>query len=199
MEDSHVTSNKNFNEINFAVKYAKHHQKMTERFGNEYTEKLISRGFQNGRIIDVGCGAGGTLIALAKRFPDSEIVGIDLSEPLLNIAKENAEAANVDNQLRFEKADVQSIPYSDNHFDVVINLNMVHLVQEPITLLNEMERILAPSGFIFIADLRRSWLGLFEKEINVTLTLEEAKQLFQKSKLRNGVFSSSLLWWRFEN
>ncbi|UCE07675.1 MAG: class I SAM-dependent methyltransferase [bacterium] len=187
-----------FNDEDFAQKYAKHHQKMTEKFGYEYAQKLKSRGFQKGKMIDVGCGAGGTAVVLAKMFADCEVVGIDLSEPLLKIAEGSNQAAQLGERIKFEKADVQQIPYPDNSFDVVINLNMVHLVEDPISMLNEMERILKPDGFLFIADLRRSWLGIIEKEIKSSLTLSEASELFKQSSLREGVFSSSFLWWRFE-
>jgi hypothetical protein len=61
-----------------------------------------------------------------------------------------------------------------------------------------MERVLIPDGFLFIADLRRSWLGLIEKEIKSALTLEEARDVISQSELREGTFSSDLLWWRFE-
>ena len=75
---------------------------------------------------------------------------------------------------------------------------MVHLVENPIRMLNEIERILAPGGHLFVADLRRSWLGLLESEIKSALTIGEARDLFGESKLRNGTFRWSLLWWRFE-
>lgn len=65
-------------------------------------------------------------------------------------------------------------------------------------MLDEIERVLAPTGHLFIIDLRRSWLGLVEREVRSALTLPEARTLFKQSKLRDGVFSSSLLWWRFE-
>jgi hypothetical protein len=65
-------------------------------------------------------------------------------------------------------------------------------------MLNEIERVLVPGGYLFIADLRRSWLGLFEKEIRSALTLGEAKELFGQSQLREGTFSWGLLWWRCE-
>ena len=187
-----------FNDEDFAQKYAKHHQKMTEKFGHEYAKKLTSRKFKPGKIIDVGCGAGGTALVLAKKFPDCEVVGIDLSELLLKIAEKSVQAAKLGERVKFEKADVQQIPYPDNSFEVVINLNMVHLVEDPIKMLNEMERILKPEGFLFIADLKRSWLGIIEKEIKSSFTLSEAKALFKQSDLRKGVFSSSVLWWRFE-
>lgn len=135
---------------------------------------------------------------LAKTFPDCEVVGIDLSEPLLKIAEGSDQATQLGERVKFEKADVQQIPYQDNSFDVVINLNMIHLVQDPISMLNEMERILKPDGVLFIADLKRSWLGIIEKEIKSALTLSEAIELLKQSSLRQGVFSTSFLWWRFE-
>lgn len=198
MKRAPLTHDRVFSDQEYAEEYARKHQKMTERFGQEYAEKLSARGFQGGRIIDVGCGSGATNILLAEKFIDSEIVGIDLSDPLLQLANQNAHEANLGERVRFEKADVQQIPYEDNSFDVVLNLNMVHLVENPVQMLNEIERILAPDGYLFIADLRRSWLGLIEREIRSALTLTEARELFKRSRLRAGVLSSSLLWWRFE-
>ena len=74
----------------------------------------------------------------------------------------------------------------------------MHLVTDPVRTLNEIERVLAPGGFVFIADLRRSWLSLVEPEIKMAFSLPEARDLFARSQLRPGDFSSSLLWWRFE-
>ena len=193
-----LTHDRVFSDREYAEEYARKHQKMAEKFGQEYADKLSARGFQRGRIIDVGCGFGATNILLAERFFDSEIVGLDLSDPLLRLAKQSAQVADLGERVRFEKADVQRIPFEDNSFDVVLNINMVHLVEDPVRMLNEIERILAPEGHLFIADLRRSWLGLVEKEIRSALALGEARELFGQSQLRAGIFSSSLLWWRFE-
>jgi cyclopropane fatty-acyl-phospholipid synthase-like methyltransferase len=52
---------------------------MAQKFGQEYSRKLAARGFQKGRILDVGCGFGGTCLVLAEKFPHSQVVGIDLS------------------------------------------------------------------------------------------------------------------------
>ena len=151
------------------------------------------------KIIDVGCGFGGINLVLGGSFTESEIIGIDLSEPLLEIARENIENTDLADRMKFEKADVQEIPYDENSFDVVINTNMVHLVDDPVKMLNEIERILVPGGYLFVADLRRSWLGIFEREIRSALTLDEARDLFKQSKLREGVLAKTSLWWRFES
>jgi ubiquinone/menaquinone biosynthesis C-methylase UbiE len=187
-----------FGDQQAAATYARKHQNMADRLAREYSQKLCSRGFQRGRVIDVGCGSGGTVISLAEEFADSQFVGIDLSEPLLQYAEAAAQEAGVGDRVRFEVADVQQMPFDDDSFDVATNLNMVHIVERPIQMLNEIERILVPRGILFIADLKRSWLGVLEKEIKSALTTEEAQSLFGQSRLRKGTFSSDLLWWRFE-
>jgi ubiquinone/menaquinone biosynthesis C-methylase UbiE len=182
----------------FAEEYARKHQNIAEKFGREVTEKLALRGFDGGRILDAGCGFGATTIVLAQALPRSEIMGIDLSDPLLELAIQAAQAADLGGRIAFEKADVQKIPYDDDSFDVVINLQMLHIVEDPVPMLDEMERVLAPDGVLFMADIRRSWVGLFDKVFRTALTVEEAGALIQRSKLREGAFSSGLLWWRYE-
>jgi ubiquinone/menaquinone biosynthesis C-methylase UbiE len=181
-----------------AERYAKGHRQMAEKFGKEISSKLTSHGFQSGKILDVGCGFGAANLILAQNFVHCEVVGIDLSEPLIELARGDAQNANLGERVRFELADAQEIPYPDDTFDVVTNTNMVHLVDDPIKMLNEIERVLAPGGYLFIADLRRSWLGVVEKEIQSALTMDEARSLIAKSELRAGKVSWGMLWWRYE-
>ena len=198
MKRSPLVGERVFSDPDLAESYARRHRGMAEKFGREYADKLLARGFHRGRIIDVGCGFGGVGIALAKRFPESEVVGIDLSRPLLRLADLSAQTAGLDGRVRFEEADVQQIPYEDDTFDVVINTNMVHLVKDPVKMLDEIKRVLVPDGSLFIADIRRSWVGLVEQAFRSALTIEEAQELFSRSRLRAGACSSSFLWWRFE-
>jgi hypothetical protein len=65
-------------------------------------------------------------------------------------------------------------------------------------MLNEIERILVPDGCLFIADVKRSWIGFFDRTFKSALTLDEARGLIGQSSLREGSFSSGLLWWRLE-
>ena len=60
-------------------------------------------------------------------------------------------------------------------------------------MLNEIERVLKPGGYLFVKDPRRSWLGIFEREVKSSFTLDEAKKLVGQSKLRKGTFSKSIL------
>jgi len=197
MKRAALTHERVFDE-DFAQGYAERHQKIAVKFGREYAEKLSSRGFRGGRILDVGCGFGATALVLAERFPESEILGIDLSEPLLRLAEQAAQEMDPGERVRFEKENAQDIPYDDDSFDAVLNVQMVHIVEDPVRMLNEIERVLVPDGYLFIADIKRSWVGLVDKVFRSALTLEEARDVVRRSNVREGTFSSDLLWWRFE-
>jgi len=125
-------------------------------------------------------------------------VGIDLSEPLLELAAQSARTAGVDGRVTFERADAQQIPYDDGAFQAVVNVQMLHIVEDPVAMLDELERVLAPDGFLFMADIRRSWIGLFDKVFRTGLTVDEARALVGRSQVRDGAFSSGLLWWQYE-
>ena len=135
---------------------------------------------------------------LAKEIPECKIIGIDLSEPLLEYANSRVRDTDIKERVKFKKGDVQKLYFEENTFDVVFSTNMVHGVSRPIIMLNEIERVLKPGGYLFIKDLRRSWLGIFESEIKSAFTLDEAQKLMEQSELRKGTFSKSVLWWNFE-
>jgi 2-polyprenyl-3-methyl-5-hydroxy-6-metoxy-1,4-benzoquinol methylase len=182
----------------FAADYARKHGKIAEKFGREIAATLAARDLEAGRILDAGCGFGTTAIVLAQSLAGSEVVGIDLSEPLLDLAVQAAQEAGLAGRVTFERADVGQIPYDDGAFQAVVNVQMLHIVEAPVAMLNELERVLAPGGFLFMADIRRSWVGLLDKVFRSGLTVKEARALIRRSRLRAGAFSSDLLWWRYQ-
>lgn len=111
MKRAPLTHDPVFSNEDYAETYARRHQGMAVDFGQEYVKKLSARGFDQGRIIDVGCGSGATALVLAERFVSSEILGIDLSDPLLQLACEATESTTYGDRVSFEKANVQEIPY----------------------------------------------------------------------------------------
>jgi ubiquinone/menaquinone biosynthesis C-methylase UbiE len=188
---------KDFNDKRFAELYIKKHKKILEKLGYYYAKKLKNLGFSEGKILDIGCGFGAMCLVLAKEIPGCQVVGIDLSIPLLNYARDNLSEGSVKNRVKFERGNVEKMSFEDDSFDVAFNINMVHWVGTPISMLNEIEGILKADGHLFVKDLRKSWLGVFEKEINNALTLSQAKKIIGDSELRKCSFSSNLLWWNF--
>lgn len=188
-----------FTDPDWAEGYARRESKRSTRLGREWAIDFKRHGFEGGRIMDVGCGPGTVAIELARAFPDSEVVGIDLSEPLLDIARRSALDAGVSDRTRFEAADVQAIPYEADSFDALVNMNMFHIVEDPIAMLNEMERILVPGGYMMLGDIKRSWIGYLIPIFRTANTREEAEEMVGMSDLRPVYFSDGFLWWGFSS
>ena len=122
-----------------------------------------------------------------------------MSDTLLEIANNIKKKEKPTDRVIFLKSDVQDIPFPNKYFDLIINLNMLHLVKDPVKMLNEIERVLKSNGLFFITDLRRNILGFIGKEIKSAFTVEEARKTIEKSNLSKGKLSSELIWWRYQN
>jgi SAM-dependent methyltransferase len=90
------------------------------------------------RALDVGTGTGDGALALARRFPAAEVVGVDLAEGMLELARRKAP------ELRFERADASRLPFPDGSFEVVAHANMIPFF-------DEVERVTAPGGWALFA------------------------------------------------
>lgn len=99
----------------------------------------------SGKVLDVACGTGDMVCELQKQ--GCSVVGIDLSEEMLSIARQKAPAAT------YMVADAERLPFSDGAFDAVTCAfgvrNFVHLEKG----LNEMLRVLRPGGTMVILEL----------------------------------------------
>ena len=95
--------------------------------------------------------------------------------------------------MTFEKGDVQAMPFEDDSFNVVISLNMLHYVDDPVAMLNEIEWVLAPSGMFGLGAIKWSWLALIWPIFRMAYTATEARELLQQSKLRTWELKESFL------
>ena len=99
------------------------------------------------RVLDVACGTGrASRLAAATA---SSVVGIDLSPEMLRRAEEAA--VGVEN-LRFELADAEKLPFPDDEFTALLCSNAFHHYPDPTSAVREMTRVVAPGGRIVIGD-----------------------------------------------
>lgn len=81
------------------------------------------------RVLDIGCGAGATSLLLAAQVQPGEVVGVDISAPLLARARERAQGTP---GLRFELADAQTFPFQPESFDAVFSRFGVMFFADPV-------------------------------------------------------------------
>jgi ubiquinone/menaquinone biosynthesis C-methylase UbiE len=91
------------------------------------------------RILEVACGTGRFTVTLADRGAD--IVGMDISEAMLEQGRRKAAAAGVEGQLSFLQGDAGRLPFPDDHFDAVFAMRFFHLAPDPEGFIEEMRRV----------------------------------------------------------
>ena len=178
-----------FQDAEQARSYAQSSAKRSINIAREvFVKWLQQQGFSEGRILEVGCGSGEVAIELAIQFPKAKVTGLDLSEPMLEMARASAENAGLSDRVLFKKGDTQSMPFEDKSFDAIVSLNTFHVVKDPVLMVNEIERVLAPDGCLMVTDIRRSWLGLFMPILKTAYTSTEAREVLSRSRLRRYEF-----------
>ena len=94
-------------------------------------------------VLDVGCGCGATTLTAARRA--GAALGVDISEPLLEIATDRARAASVDNA-EFVMADAQTYAFAEGAFDVAISQFGLMFFDDPVSAFSNLRRALVPGG-----------------------------------------------------
>ena len=95
------------------------------------------------RALDLGTGTGFGAFMVARRFPEADVVGADLSEKMLEQARRNT-PAELRDRVTFQRADASKLPYDDDEFDLVAHANMIPFF-------DEVARVVAPGGQVIFA------------------------------------------------
>ncbi|KAL6308016.1 UbiE family methyltransferase [Sparassis latifolia] len=103
------------------------------------------------RILDVGCGPGTITIDLAALVPNGHVIGVELSDDVLEKARANAAVRGVKN-VQFHVGDVNGLTYPDGTFDVVHAHQVLQHVGDPVRVLREMRRVTKPGGIIAVRE-----------------------------------------------
>ena len=104
-------------------------------------------------VLDLGSGGGiDVLLAASRVGPTGFVYGLDMTEPMLTLARANAAQAGVDN-VEFRRGLVEEIPLPDASVDVVISNCVINLSTDKAAVLAEMFRVLVPGGRIGITDV----------------------------------------------
>ncbi|OAQ78048.1 ubiE/COQ5 methyltransferase [Purpureocillium lilacinum] len=98
-------------------------------------------------ILDVGCGPGSITVDLARLVPQGHVTGIEYVPDPLDGARALAVSRGVTN-VTFAVADVHSLPFDDDSFDVVHAHQVLQHIADPVKALREMRRVAKPGGLV---------------------------------------------------
>jgi ubiquinone/menaquinone biosynthesis C-methylase UbiE len=127
------------------------------------------------RIVDIGTGTGTLAMAALRRWPSVEVVGVDASSGMADVAAAEADRLlDADNRRRFHSrvAFADDMPFDDGHFDVAVSSFVFQLVPNRFRALREAHRVLRPGGTLAYV----SWLAderAFGPDADFDASLEE--------------------------
>jgi ubiquinone/menaquinone biosynthesis C-methylase UbiE len=102
-------------------------------------------------VLDIGCGTGNLLLALARDHPDVDLVGLDPDHRALVRAARKANRAGVG--VRWRRGYAEELPHPDDSLDRVFSSLMLHHLADKDALLAEVRRVLRPDGLLVLADI----------------------------------------------
>ena len=146
--------------------------------------------------LDLGCGTGEMMRLILQQNKDKSLYGIDLSEKMLEVAKEK-----LGNHVNLILSDSEQLPFSDSFFDVVYCNDSFHHYPAPDKVLSEVYRVLKPNGIFVMCDCWQPTIGRAIMNFYMKHSKEGDVKIYSENEIRKlfSVHFSKVLWKRIGN
>ena len=139
--------------------------------------------FRNKALVEIGCGRGGGLVYLVKKWAPESAIGIDIGKAAIKFCNRHFKKEG----LAFLHGNAQNLPLEDNSFDLVINVESSHRYENFGKFLSEVHRVLRNNGLLLFADYRS-----MKKMDGLRKDIEEASFKIVKEEFLNRQIVSAL-------
>jgi len=117
-----------------------------------YHEVASQVELQGKTVLEVGSGRGGGASYIARYLKPKKMIGMDLAENAVAFAKSQWQVEGLD----YLQGNAEKLPFEDNSFDAVVNVESCHAYGSVEQFIKEVQRVLKPGGHLLITDLRLS-------------------------------------------
>lgn len=139
---------------------------VTEQY-SEIVYKTWNSFAEDKSLIEIGAGTGAISLEIARKV--KKITVTDISERMLDIAKQKALTRGVENA-DFVVADGGDLPFAAEQFDGCLIINVLHVIKDPLACLKEARRLLKPDGLLIVSTFCHGE-GIKEKLISTAMSL----------------------------
>ncbi len=170
----------------FAIKYAQFAKDtpiMQEAYANLADRVATVMG--KGVFLEIGPGPAFVSIEIAKRVPQAEIIGLDLSETMIGIGRQNVVKAGFSELITFRHGAAAKMPFDGAKFDFVVSSGSLHHWNKPIEVFDEIHRVLKLGQPALVYDVRKDALKEKVNEFS-----HHIKSWFMRWGLRHSVGES---------
>lgn len=134
-------------------------------FGRDTLLEQISDMPSQPEILEIGCGTGTNIEQLQFHFPDAHILGLDLSEDMLDVARKKLGTSN---HIRFLNAEYGSDDLDEGPFDMILLSYSLTMFDDPAEqVFEQISQDLKPNGYIAVVDFNTSPFGWFRRWMGV--------------------------------
>lgn len=142
------------------------------------------------RVLDVGCGLGGSARYIAKEH-DCKVTGVDLTMEYIETAKQLSDMVGLGSKVEFKQASALNLPFDDESFDVVWTEHAQMNIRDKEQFYREIARVLVPKGRLAFHDVFQGEISpahfpvpwAEESSYSTLMTPDAAKTTIEKSQL----------------
>lgn len=165
--------------------YAKRHSSFLHGYGFEATQLLLHRLQLKGneRVLEIGCGTGGSLVLLKKNYPNIQLTGLDISSLMVEKARQRLKWCSISDVEVIALEKEKDFPFENQSFDLVLLESVLGILPK-----NELEDLLSKVDMILKKNGR---LALNETIWRPDVSVETAKAFNQKCMDKYGIQQAS--------
>jgi ubiquinone/menaquinone biosynthesis C-methylase UbiE len=181
------------------------HREVNERFVADFLSARRLAVTASRVVVDVGAGTARVPIALCRAWNGSRVLAVDMATSMLRVGVENVRGTTFSSRIICTLADARRLPLADGAAPFVISNSLIHHIADAGTVLEEMCRVTATGGVLFVRDLFRPesdaaveqlvsryaayetpvQRSLFEASLRAALTCDEVRDSVSRLPLRD--------------